>query len=248
MIRKTMNNQTNSFTVLHLNIPTPSGTNPIYPVMLRDEDGITLVDTGMIGQFASLQSALEQEGVQLADVKRIILTHQDIDHIGNLGALLDAIPGLEVWAHADEVPYIKGEKPLIKFTVERRAMLPAPVLAQADQLLSQLPEIEISRVLEDGDMLPLQGGIQVIHTPGHTPGHICLYFREAQFLLAADELRVVDDELVGPAPPATPDMPEALRSLKRLTGLKLNKVLCYHGGEYTKELSERIAKLAESAD
>ncbi|MGD0032693.1 MBL fold metallo-hydrolase [Paenibacillus illinoisensis] len=243
-----MNHQTTDLTVLHLNIPTPSGDSPIYPVMLRDEDGITLVDTGMIGQFAGLEAALNKEGVQLADVKRIILTHQDIDHIGNLGALLDAIPGLEVWAHADEIPYIKGEKPLIKFTPERRAMLPAPVLAQADQLLSQLPEIEISRVLEDGDMLPLQGGIQVIHTPGHTPGHICLYFRESEFLLAADELRVVDDELVGPAPPATPDMPEALRSLKRLTGLKLNKVLCYHGGEYTNEPSEYIAKLAESAD
>lgn len=243
-----MNHQTTDLTVLHLNIPTPSGDSPIYPVMLRDEDGITLVDTGMIGQFAGLEAALNKEGVQLADVKRIILTHQDIDHIGNLGALLDAIPGLEVWAHADEIPYIKGEKPLIKFTPERRAMLPAPVLAQADQLLSQLPEIEISRILEDGDMLPLQGGIQVIHTPGHTPGHICLYFRESEFLLAADELRVVDDELVGPAPPATPDMPEALRSLKRLTGLKLNKVLCYHGGEYTNEPSEYIAKLAESAD
>ncbi|MBM6383246.1 MBL fold metallo-hydrolase [Paenibacillus sp. 7523-1] len=243
-----MNHQTTDLTVLHLNIPTPSGNSPIYPVMLRDEDGITLVDTGMIGQFAGLEAALNKEGVQLVDVKRIILTHQDIDHIGNLGALLDAIPGLEVWAHADEIPYIKGEKPLIKFTPERRAMLPAPVLAQADQLLSQLPEIEISRVLEDGDMLPLQGGIQVIHTPGHTPGHICLYFRESEFLLAADELRVVDDELVGPAPPATPDMPEALRSLKRLTGLKLNKVLCYHGGEYTNEPSEYIAKLAESAD
>ena len=243
-----MNNQTTDFTVLHLSIPTPSGDSPIYPVMLRDDDGITLVDTGMIGQFTGLESALNKEGVQLADVKRIILTHQDIDHIGNLGALLDAIPGLEVWAHADEIPYIKGEKPLIKFTPERRAMLPEPVLAQADQLLSQLPEIEISRILEDGDMLPLQGGIQVIHTPGHTPGHICLYFRESEFLLAADELRVVDDELVGPAPPATPDMPEALRSLKRLTGLKLSKVLCYHGGEYTKEPGEHIAKLAESAD
>ncbi|MGP3787021.1 hypothetical protein [Paenibacillus sp. 1A_MP2] len=75
-----------------------------------------------------------------------------------------------------------------------------------------------------------------------------MYFREQQFLLAADELRVIDDELVGPSPPATQDMPEALRSLKRLLGLKLEKVLCYHGGEYTTEPSQRIAELAESAD
>ncbi|WP_440117520.1 MBL fold metallo-hydrolase [Paenibacillus sp. QZ-Y1] len=243
-----MSNSTNSLTVLHLHIPTPSGNSPIYPVMLRDEDGITLVDTGMIGQFAQLQSALEQEGVQLADIKRVIITHQDIDHIGNLGALLDVIPDLEIWAHADEIPYLTGQKPLIKFTPERRAMLSTPVLALAEQLLVQLPEVNISRTLEDGDMLPLQGGTQVIHTPGHTPGHICLYFRDTKFLLAADELRVVDDELVGPAPPATPDMPEALRSLKKLTGLKPEKVLCYHGGEYTNEPGQRIAELAERAD
>ncbi|GGH55688.1 hydrolase [Paenibacillus silvae] len=243
-----MNQPIPSITVLQLHIPTPTGKNPIHPVLLRDEDGYTLVDTGMIGQFAELEATLEDLNVSLSDIKRVILTHQDMDHIGNLGALLDAIPGLEVWAHADEIPYVTGAQPLIKFTPERRAMLPAPVLALADQLLMQLPEINISRTLADGDILPLQGGTQVIHTPGHTPGHLCLYFGEQQFLLAADELRVVDDVLVGPAPPATPDMPEALRSLKKLTGLKLNKVLCYHGGEYTQNPEKRIAELAENPE
>ncbi|MCG7377294.1 MBL fold metallo-hydrolase [Paenibacillus sp. ACRSA] len=240
-----MNIQPIDITILHLNIPTPTGNSPIFPVMLRDEDGITLVDTGMIGQFAELQSALEEAGAKLHELKRIIITHQDIDHIGNLGALVEAVPDVEIWAHADEIPYLQGKLPLIKFTPERRAMLAPPTLELAEQLLSELPTLPIARILEDGDMLPLQGGIQVIHTPGHTPGHICLYFREKQFLLAADELRVVDDELVGPAPPATPDMPEALRSLKRLIGLKIDTVLCYHGGEYTQAASERVAELAE---
>ncbi|WP_128100822.1 MBL fold metallo-hydrolase [Paenibacillus sp. DCT19] len=240
-----MNLQPIDITILHLNIPTPTGNSPIHPVMLRDEDGITLVDTGMIGQFAELQSALEEAGAKLHEIKRIIITHQDIDHIGNLGALVEAVPDVEIWAHADETPYLQGKLPLIKFTPERRAMLAPPTLELAEQLLSGLPSLHIARILEDGDILPLQGGVQVIHTPGHTPGHICLYFREKQFLLAADELRVVDGELVGPAPPATPDMPEALRSLKRLIGLKMDTVLCYHGGEYTKAPSERVAELAE---
>ncbi|WP_366290005.1 MBL fold metallo-hydrolase [Paenibacillus sp. AN1007] len=239
-----MNQPISSITVLNLHIPTPTGSSPIHPVLLRDEDGYTLVDTGMIGQFAELQSALKQLDVTLADIKRVILTHQDIDHIGNLGALLDAIPGLEVWAHAAEIPYLTGAQPLIKFTPERRALLPAPVLDLADQLLMQLPEINISRILADRDILPLQGGTQVIHTPGHTPGHLCLYFGEQQFLLAADELRIVEDQLVGPAPPATPDMPEALRSLNKLTSLNVSKVLCYHGGEYTQDPEKRIAELA----
>jgi glyoxylase-like metal-dependent hydrolase (beta-lactamase superfamily II) len=75
-----------SITVLTLNIPTPSGNSPIHPVLLRDEDGHTLVDTGMIGQFDELQSTLEELDVSLSDIKRVIVTHQDIDHFGNLGA------------------------------------------------------------------------------------------------------------------------------------------------------------------
>lgn len=158
-------------TVLNLHIVTPAGKNPIYPVMLRDEDGITLVDTGMIGQFAELQSALEHEGVQLSDIKRIILTHSDIDHMGNLSALVNAVPEVEIWAHSDEIPYITGKEPMIKFTPERKALLPKPIAELAEQLISQRTEFKISKVLEDGDMLPLQGGIQVIHTPG-TPQDI----------------------------------------------------------------------------
>lgn len=86
-----MNQPIPSITVLQLHIPTPTGKNPIHPVLLRDEDGYTLVDTGMIGQFAELESTLEDLNVSLSDIKRVILTHQDMDHIGNLGALLDAI-------------------------------------------------------------------------------------------------------------------------------------------------------------
>lgn len=164
-----MNNQPMNITVLNLHIVTPAGKNPIYPVMLHDEDGITLVDTGMIGQLAELQSALEHEGVQLSDIKRIIVTHSDIDHIGNLGALVNAIPEVEIWAHSDEIPFITGKEPMIKFTPERKALLPEPIAELAEQLISQRTEFKISKVLEDGDMLPLQGGIQVIHTPGHTP-------------------------------------------------------------------------------
>lgn len=68
------------------------GKTTIYPVLLKDEDGLTLIDTGMLGQFEPLRKAISVVGEDISRVKRIILTHQDIDHIGNVHALLDLLP------------------------------------------------------------------------------------------------------------------------------------------------------------
>lgn len=227
----------------------PGAAEPAYqPVLLWDDNGATLVDTGNVGQMDQLTRAVQDAGLQLSDIKRIIMTHQDIDHVGNLAALTKAFPEIEVWAHPDDIPYITGAKRIIKMTDERLSNMPEearnPILA----LFDQLPSIRISRELQDGETLDIHGGMQVIHTPGHTPGHICLYLPVDKLLLAADELRVVDGELVGPAEAFTPDMKEAVRSMHKLAGLPLDEVFCYHGGLYDKHPAARIAELIQSLE
>ncbi|MGK9253618.1 MBL fold metallo-hydrolase [Paenibacillus humicus] len=215
----------------------------IHPVLLQDEDGATLIDTGMMGQYDLLVRAIEAEGLSVSDVKRIIVTHQDIDHIGSLHNLQVCTPHLEVYAHADERPYIEGELPLIKLSRERLSKAMPP--EQLEALLANPPRGHVNRLVVDGERLPLQGGIQIIHTPGHTPGHISLFMEKEGLLIAADALRVVNGELVGPSEPVTPDMPQALRSLLKLAELPVQRVLCYHGGLYEKEgISARIAEIA----
>ena len=221
----------------------------IYPALLWDFDEATLVDTGIPGQLDALRGETEKAGVDFESISRIILTHQDIDHIGGLPEILRAREGkIEVLAHEEDKPYIEGDKPLVKMNRERLAQmmeaLSEPQRQQLERIFSAPPSGKVNRILRDGEQLPLQGGIEVIHTPGHTPGHLSLFVKKARFLIAGDELRVEKGELVGPSERATPDMEKANASLRKLTGYPIDYVLCYHGGLYGPNASEKIAELS----
>ncbi|WP_028589596.1 MBL fold metallo-hydrolase [Paenibacillus massiliensis] len=227
----------NSSHVTVLNVPMEStfGPSVIHPVLLKDQDGLTLVDTGMITQWDRIKDAIAEQGEDYRQIKRVILTHQDIDHIGNVHSLLDELPDTALLAHEDEIPYLTGDKPFIKMTPERISQLQGMMRQDADALLARLPDLRFVKLLQDGDVLPYGGGIQIIHTPGHTPGHISIYVPREGLLLAADELQVVDGELVGPMEVATPDMKQAILSLDKLLELEIRQILCYHGGLYSDE-------------
>lgn len=239
----------NSSHVTVLNVPMEStfGPSVIHPVLLKDQDGLTLVDTGMITQWDRIKDAIAEQGEDYRQIKRVILTHQDIDHIGNVHSLLDELPDTALLAHEDEIPYLTGDKPFIKMTPERISQLQGMMRQDADALLARLPDLRFVKLLHDGDLLPYGGGIQIIHTPGHTPGHISIYVPRDGLLLAADELRVVDGELVGPMEVATPDMKQATLSLDKLLELEIRQILCYHGGLYSDEdTANTLRSLRES--
>jgi glyoxylase-like metal-dependent hydrolase (beta-lactamase superfamily II) len=223
----------------------------IHPVLLWDEaSGATLVDAGYPGILPLLSAAIERAGVPLASLRRVILTHQDWDHTGTLPDLLAAVPGVTVCAHALDKPYIEGAKPDYKLTPDkiaaRIAALPPDKQSQAAAVFAALPHAPVARTLEDGEILPIHGGLEIIHVPGHTPGSICLYLKDKRLLIAGDQLRVVDGALVGPAPEHTPDMPAALASLRKLVARDIDTVICYHGGSYGPGAGERISTLSSS--
>ncbi len=225
----------------------------IYPALLWDSDEATLVDTGIPGQLDALREEIKNAGVDFESIHRIILTHQDIDHIGGLPEILRIRGGeIEVLAHKEEKPYIEGDKPLIKMNRERMAQmmesLPQSQRHQLQRIFARPPSGKVDRTLHDREELPLHGGIEVIHTPGHTPGHLSLFVNKANLLIAGDELRVEEGELVGPSERATPDMSSANASLRKLTDYPIDYVLCYHGGFYGPNASERIAALSAMAN
>src|SRR5690606_6498593 len=89
-------------------LPMPLREQQINLSLIVDEaNGPVLVDTGLPGQVEQVGAALTEAGVGLRDLKRIIITHQDIDHVGSLHDLVEAT-GARVLAHAAEVPYIDG--------------------------------------------------------------------------------------------------------------------------------------------
>jgi len=225
----------------------------IYPALLWDSDGATLIDTGVPGQLDIIRRQIENAGVDFESVNRIILTHQDIDHIGCLPDFIRVRKGeIEVLAHEDDRPYIEGNQPLIKLSREQLSQmmesLPEPQRQQLERIFSTPPSGKVDRTLHDGEELPLYGGIKVIHTPGHTPGHLSLFVERSRLLIAGDELRVEGGELVGPRESATPDMESANASLAKLVDYQIDYVLCYHGGLYGPDAFQKIAELSAAAN
>jgi len=218
-----------------------------HPVLFNDGISTMLVDTGLPWHLAALESAIKSLGVQLSTLRRIIITHQDIDHISN-ARTLRKLSGATVMAHPSDIPYIQGEMPLMKlnpaFIASILAMIPESVREQAKAVYSNPSSVPVDQQVNDGEVIPIGAGVQVIHTPGHTPGHISLYVPSEELLIAGDSLRVEKGHLVGPNKSHTPDMVQAMDSVRKMAKLKVDKVLCYHGGFYGPNAGDRIAEIA----
>jgi glyoxylase-like metal-dependent hydrolase (beta-lactamase superfamily II) len=224
----------------------------INPVLIRDNETVLLVDTGFPGQLSQIREAVEHTGIPFAALNKIIITHHDFDHIGSLADILRESPGcVEVLSHAGEVPYIQRERLPLKSTLERQAQREAQFNALPEELKPRLkgflsPPLPaaVDRTLADGEELPYAGGIVAIHTPGHSPGHLCLYHKWSKLLIAGDALNVSNGCLLGPNPVFTPDLSTARISLRKLSSYNIETVICYHGGVYRGESNRRITVLA----
>jgi glyoxylase-like metal-dependent hydrolase (beta-lactamase superfamily II) len=243
----------NGIATLEISATIMGQATVIHPTVLWDEQNVILVDTGYPSQLPLFREAMQQAGVPFEKLNIIILTHQDLDHIGSLPVMLqEAAHHIEVWAHEVEKPFIQGEQRPLKLTPEvvarALASLPSAMPEQARQAfqvaLENPPKANVDKTIADEEELPYCGGITVIATPGHTPGHICLYHQPSKTLIAGDALRVVDGQLAGPSPQATLDMPRAMQSVKKLARYDIETVICYHGGPYKGDANQRIAALA----
>lgn len=234
--------------MLEISATIMGNPDTIHPTLIWDNNTVILVDTGYPGQLPLFREATEKAGISFDKLSKVILTHQDFDHIGSLPVLLRESPQkIEVLANEVEKPYIQGEKRLIKLTPEAMARLeslPEEWRRVLKPIFENPPRATVNKTVADGEELPYCGGITVINTPGHTPGHISLYHKQSKTLIAGDALFVVENQLVGPEPQYTLDMELAIQSLKKLTQYDIETVICYHGGLYQKNVNERITQLA----
>jgi len=217
------------------------------PVLFYDGKSSMLVDTGMPWHLSGLMAAMASRGVEPHSLQRIVITHQDIDHISNAGTLRE-LSGATVMAHQGDVPYIQGEKPLIKLNPRLIAMLlsmlPEAVREQANAVYTNPACVVVDQTVSDDEVIPIGDGVRVIHTPGHTPGHISLYVPDEALLIAGDALRMENGQLVGPNKSHTGDIEGAMASVRKLAELKIDKVLCYHGGYFGPNAGQRLAEIA----
>jgi glyoxylase-like metal-dependent hydrolase (beta-lactamase superfamily II) len=220
----------------------------LNPTLIWDDEMAVLIDTGMPGQFEQIRIAMSEVGVSFEKLKAVILTHQDLDHIGSLPEILNQSNNdIEVYAHLIDKPYIEGTLPLIKTDPNRMSKEEWASLPEQMQFLyKNPPKSKVHKTLEDGQELSYCGGIQVIFTPGHAPGHISLYLKQSKTLVAGDAMVVADGVLRRPIQQTTLDMKKAIDSLEKFLDLDIETVICYHGGlckiKEKKQLEDLLVK------
>ena len=144
----------------------------VYLLGTPDSGDLSLVDAGLMGKGRYKIESIGESGIALSDIKRIIMTHTHLDHIGCLGEIREAIPHAALWIHQKEAdPLEKGDEK----TVYGMDMFESMCQAQYGIKPGDF-SFSVDRKLADGEILEIGGTAwKVLHIPGHSAGSIALY-------------------------------------------------------------------------
>ncbi len=210
---------------------------------IRDPDGLTLIDSGIKQSAGAILAQLRRSGAAPDRVKRILITHGHIDHVGGLQQV-QAATGAPVAVGVADRPVLAGQVPYPRAPQDADlSPLGRLMRGGADQYADPVP---VARELHDGDWLPeVLGGLQVIATPGHTPGHLAFWQPERRILFGGDVLGHWPIGLGLPPAAFTVDMAEDIRSLQRLAALAPDVLCLGHGAPILDNAAEPLRAFAE---
>lgn len=217
------------------------GTREAAAFLAVEEDGLTLIDTGLWGSLPAIRRAALAVGRRPEDIRRVLITHHHPDHIGELVELQQQYR-VETYVHRQEAPFIRGERP-------QTGLFEAYALGALFRPLKRFFRTRPAAVdheLEDGDELPFCGGIRVLHTPGHTPGSVCYWFRSWGALLVGDVLNHRRSTMAFPLVMFSSDPAQAARTPVKLAPLQYEAVGFGHGPVILEGGDDRVRRfLAE---
>jgi glyoxylase-like metal-dependent hydrolase (beta-lactamase superfamily II) len=209
-------------------------SNAINVLLLENDDGWTLVDTGIEGSVQRIRDAMRALGSGPEDLKRIFLSHQHNDHIGGLRGLLEWAPDAEVGASEHEAEVISGRRPM-----DPSSNRVIRYLARN----TELPTAPVTKVLREGDLV---SGFRVIATPGHSPGHVSLLRDGDGLMFTADAFgRLLRKIQVGVIKALCTDPAEAKRSAQKLLLEDFATVVMSHGSVIRAGAKERLREAVE---
>ncbi len=196
-------------------------------------EGLVIVDSGMPGNARRIIRYVEKLGKNLSDVKYVVFTHSDIDHVGS-AARLKELTGAALAVHAKDAPMLSGKS---GFKVAGGWV---GMLVKATMWLMRFRPVQADVILEDGSRV---NGLAVIATPGHTAGSISLY-REPDAIIVGDALR--SDANGNPKPPSrrfSADPALAKTSVAAISKLEFDVLLPGHGAPVIGGASNKVKTL-----
>jgi glyoxylase-like metal-dependent hydrolase (beta-lactamase superfamily II) len=203
--------------------------------LIEGDDGLTLIDAGFPNKQAIALDVIRWLRHSPDQLKHLIFTHGHPDHIGSAAAIVRET-GARTYMHPLDIPMAESGGPF-------RPMSGAPGLLRQVMCRmffdpdERLEPVAIDQPLADGEILPIAGGIEVIHTPGHCAGQVALLWRLGRMLFAGD----VCMNVMGLGDPiGFESLEEGRASQRKLAGLSFDAAGFGHGAPIAHEASTRF--------
>jgi len=199
------------------------------------EPRMTLIDTGLIGSRRRVERYVQGIGRSMDEIGQIICTHAHPDHIGAVREL----------AGDREVEVLMHPADLAGLSVRLRDAVANRNRGQLIAYFTRHPGE--ATPIEDGQVLPMLGGLEVVHTPGHTPGSVCLYARHHKLLFSGDVLQVIRRRVTFASTVFSDDMALARASVARMAALDVKTIAFSHYPPLREGANEVLRDLAARA-
>jgi glyoxylase-like metal-dependent hydrolase (beta-lactamase superfamily II) len=196
---------------------------------------LSLVDAGFPLDYRIILQGLREMGTRPDDLRLVIATHYHGDHVGSI-SFLQQNWGTKAAIHALDAPYARGEIPYERFKCRTSRI----IFYRSLWPLFKYRYFQVHLPLKDGDIVEVSDGLEVIHTPGHSVGSICLYNRSKGILFSGDLIRNESGLLEGPPTEFTPDPSAAADSLRKIADLDFRVLLPGHGDPILEKAGERF--------
>ncbi|MCL2576402.1 MAG: MBL fold metallo-hydrolase [Defluviitaleaceae bacterium] len=206
----------------------------LYLTLAWDDENLALFDAGYTFHVEHISKAIADMGFDVANLTHIFLTHQDMDHMGGVADLLKVASNAKVLAHKNEAPYIDGRKTPVKLqqSLDRYNEADDEGKAQIDNAVKMVAahRVKVDCELADGEIVPICGGVKVMHVPGHTPGHAVYVLQQSGVIVLGDSANIEDDGLVDFNHIYIQDLDLSRVSLEKIKTTDWKTAVAYHTG------------------
>jgi glyoxylase-like metal-dependent hydrolase (beta-lactamase superfamily II) len=227
------------------------GSDIVNSYLVVDPAGVTIIDAGLPGYWKLLQAELAALGKSLDDVRALVLTHGDSDHIG-FAARLQKEAGIAAYIHEADVDRARlvVKKPNSGWGPVKIGPLSRFLWYSARRGGLRIHPATELQTVADNEVLDVPGSPRIIHTPGHTPGSVAIHVAAVDALFVGDAMttRNVLTGAAGPKPaPFTLEPEQAVASLDRIEGIDATWLLPGHGPAWDGGVPEAVRLIREAA-